>query len=88
MTRIIAFVRIQNQKVAVEIINVFTTGDGRRIASVEALPVNGKTIRPFAQYSIGGPSQSSDARIPVVFLTEIGIAEEAAVPTIAEVGSL
>ena len=88
MTRTIAFVRIQNQKVAVEIINVFTTGDGRRIASVEALPVNGKTIRPFTQYSIGGPSQSSEARIPVAFLTDIGFAVDMPAPTIAEVGSL
>ena len=85
MTRIIAFVRIQNQKVAVEIVNVFTAGDGRRIASVEALPVNGKKIRPFTEYSMGGPVESSSTRIPVAF---VKILEFESVPEPAEVGSL
>ena len=85
MTRIIAFVMIQNQKVAVEIVNVFKTGDGRTIASVEALPVNGKTIHPFTEYSMGGPVESSTARIPVAF---VKILEFEPVPEPAEVGSL
>ena len=88
MKRIIAFVTTQNQEVAVEIINVFTTGDGRTIASVEALPVNGKTIHPFTEYSMGGPVESSTARIPVVFLTDIGFAVDMPAPKFAEVGSL
>jgi len=88
MTRIIAFVNIQDQKIAVEVNDIFQSGDGRRIASVTALPVNGKTIRPFTQYSIGGPSQSSDARIPVAFLTDIGFAGRPNVLKLAEVGSL
>ena len=88
MTRIIAFVMIQNQKVAVEIVNVFKTGDGRTIASVEALPVNGKTIHPFTQYTHGGPCQSSDARISIAALKNIAIAVELPVTLAAEVGSL
>jgi hypothetical protein len=85
MTRIIAFVMIQNQKVAVEIVNVFKTGDGRQIATVEALPVNGKKIRPFTEYSMGGPVESSSARIPVAF---VKILEFEPVPEPVEVGSL
>lgn len=85
MTRIIAIVRTQNQEVTVEVVNIFKTGDGRRIATVEALPVNGKTIRPFTEYSMGGPVDSSSARIPVAF---VKILEFALVPEPAEVGSL
>ena len=85
MKRIIAFVTTQNQEVAVEIINVFTTGDGRQIATVEALPVDGKNLRPFTEYSMGGPVESSSTRIPVAF---VKILEFESVPEPAEVGSL
>jgi hypothetical protein len=76
------------QDFTVEIINVFTTGDGRKIATVEALPIDGKEIRPFTQYTHGGPCQSSDARIPVAALKNIAIAVELPVTLVVEVGSL
>jgi hypothetical protein len=85
MKGIIALVTTRNQDVIVEIINVFKAGDGRQIATVEALPVNGKKIRPFTEYSMGGPVESSSIRIQLAF---VKIMEFAPVPTPAEVGSL
>ena len=75
-------------EVAVEIIAVFTTRDGRKLATVEALPVDGKIIRPFAENSHGGPCQSSTALIRVDFLKNIGIAVDLTVNQFAQVGSL
>jgi hypothetical protein len=88
MKRIIAFVTTQNQEVTVEVVNIFTTGDGRQIATVEALPIDGKEIRPFTQYTHGGPCQSSDARISIAALKNIAIAVELPVTLAVEVGSL
>lgn len=85
MKRIFAIVTTQNQEFTVEVVNVFKTGDGRQIATVEALPVNGKKIRPFTEYSMGGPVESSSARIPVAF---VKIMEFEPVHEPAEVGSL
>jgi len=85
MKGLIAFVTTNNQEVAVKVVNVFTTGDGRRIATVEALPVDGKNLRPFTEYSMGGPVESSSTRIPVAF---VKILEFEPVPEPAEVGSL
>lgn len=69
MERVIASVRInRNTDIAVEVKSVFKTGDGRRVAVVEALPVNGLQIKPFTDYSIGGPSQSATANIRLEFL--------------------
>lgn len=79
-TKVIAYVRENGDDVKVEILNVFTTGDGRKIATVEALPVNGKQIQPFTQYSIGGPSQSNSASIPLDLLKGISRVEEAPQP--------
>jgi hypothetical protein len=72
----------------VEITDVFTTGDGRKIAAVEALPIDGKTIRPFTESSHGGSCQTSTALIPIAFLKQVGIAVELSVNQTAEVGSL
>ena len=69
--RVLAMVRIDRQDVTVRILSVFKTGDGRKVASVEALPVNGRQIKPFTQYSIGGPSQSSQANIRLEYLRGI-----------------
>ncbi len=89
MKRIIAFVMIHNRKVIVEVTGVFKTSDGRKIASVNALPVNGKNIRPFTEYSMGGPVESSTTQIPVVFVNVLGIElEPEFAPEPAEVGSL
>jgi len=85
MKGLTAIVVIKNELYAVKIDNVFTTGDGRQIATVEALPVNGKKIRPFTEYSMGGPVESSTARIPVAF---VKIMEFEPAPEPAEVGSL
>jgi len=84
MKGLIAIVTIRNQEVAVKVVNVFTTGDGRQVATVEALPVNGKHLRPFTEYSMGGPVESSSTRIPVAF---VKILEFEPVPEPAEVGS-
>ena len=75
---------------AVEILDVFITGDDRKIAVVEALPIDGKEIHPFTTYSHGGPSQSSTARVPVTSLKDVAIAVELPVNVTqtAEVGSL
>ena len=80
MKRIIASVMTNNHQVAVEIMNVFTGSAGRRIASIKALPVNGKGIQPFTEYTMGGPCQTSDTRIPVVFLKNIQVAEDTVNP--------
>ena len=85
MKRIIAIVTTQNQEVTVEVVNIFQTGDGRQIATVEALPIDGKEIRPFTEYSMGGPVESSSARIPVAF---VKVLEFQLVPEPAEVGIL
>jgi len=71
MVRIYASVRENDQDYDVEILNVFTAGDGRQIASVEALPVNGRRVSPFDNYSDRGPSTSSTTRIPTAFLKNI-----------------
>lgn len=75
-------------EIAVKIINAFTTPDGRRIAIVEALPVDGKTIRPFTENSHGGPYQSSTAQIRVDFLKDVSIAVVLTVNQFAQVGSI
>ena len=71
MERIIASVRINKQDIAVRVLSVFKTGDGRKVAHVEALPVNGRQIEPFTNYSIGGPYQSSHANVRLEFLRGI-----------------
>lgn len=72
---------------SVEIINVLTTSDGRKIAEVEALPINGETVRPFTEYTHGGPCQVSTAFVPVDRLENIAISVDMPVFTPAEVGS-
>ena len=79
-TKVIAYVRLNGTDVAVEVKSVFKSGDGRKVAVVEALPVNGKNIQPFTNYSIGGPYQSSAANIRLDFLTGISRVEEAPKP--------
>lgn len=68
MERIIASVRINKQDIAVRVLSVFKTGDGRKVAHVEALPVNGREIAPFTNYSVGGPYQSNTANVRLEFL--------------------
>jgi len=68
---IIATLRTNNRNYTIEVIDAFATGDGRRIAAVAALPVDGKPIRPFTEITHGGPCQSSTARIPATFLSNI-----------------
>lgn len=70
MEEIQAFVRIDRQDVKVRILKTFQAGKWK-IASVEALPVNGRQIHPFTQYSIGGPSQSATANVRLDFLRGI-----------------
>lgn len=71
----------------VEIINVFTAGDGRKIAVVETLPVDGLIPQPFTTYTMGGPCQTSTAQIPVDFLKNVGIAIDLPITQTSKVGS-
>lgn len=66
--RVLASVRLSGQEYAVEVKHVFYTGDRRKVAHVEALPVNGKPIQPFNNYSIGGGYNTATANIRVEFL--------------------
>jgi len=75
-TKVIAYVRLNGTDIAVEIKSVFKSGDGRKIAVVEALPVNGKQIEPFTSYSIGGGYQSDTANIRLDLLKGISRVEE------------
>lgn len=72
---------------AVEIINVMTASDGRKIAVVEALPVNGNIIRPFTEYTHGGPCPTSTASVSVDCLKDVAISVDISALTPAEVGS-
>jgi len=74
--RVIASVRMNGGDIAVEVLKVFRTGDGRRVVEVEALPVNGKKIQPFTHYSIGGGYQSSTANIRLEYLRGISRVDE------------
>lgn len=76
MTQVIASVRINRQDIAVKVLSVFKTGDGRKVAHVEALPVNGREIAPFTNYSVGGPYQSNSANIRIEYLVGISRVEE------------
>lgn len=65
-----------NHDFPVEVIDAFKTSDGRRIAVVKALPVNGKEIEPFTKISHGGPYQSSTENIGVEYLKNVAVAVE------------
>lgn len=71
MEKVIAMVRVNKQDVPVRIVSTFTTGDGRKVAHVEALPVNGRKITPFTQYTMGGPCESNTANIRLEYLKGI-----------------
>ena len=71
MEKVIAMVRVNKQDIPVKVLNVFKTGDGRKVAIVKALPVNGREITPFTQYTMGGPCQSNTANIRLEFLKGI-----------------
>lgn len=77
---IVAYVRVNDADIAVEIKSVFKSGDGRKIAVVEALPVSGKKVQPFTNYSVGGPYQSDTANIPLDLLKGISRVEETPQP--------
>jgi len=76
METVLAIVRLNKQDVTVKVLSVFKTGDGRRVATVEALPVNGREIAPFTSYSAGGPYQSNTARVRVEFLRGLSRVKE------------
>jgi len=78
MEQVIASVRVNKQDIAVKVLNVFKTGDGRKVAVVKALPVNGKAITPFTEYTMGGPCQSDTANIRLEFLRGIARVNEPA----------
>ena len=52
--------------IEVEVLGTFTTGDGRRIATVRAL--RGK---PFTDFTHGGPADSDSANVPVELLRDV-----------------
>jgi len=56
--------RVQN--IEVEVLSTFTTGDGRKLATVRAL--RGK---PFTDFTHGGPADSAAAQVPVSFLRDV-----------------
>ena len=76
MEQVIASVRVNKQDIAVKVLNVFKTGDGRKVAVVKALPVNGREITPFTQYTMGGPCQSNTANVRLEYLKGISRVNE------------
>lgn len=67
-------------EIAVQVNDVITTGDGRVLACVAALPVDGRRIRPFCQVTHGGPCQTDQLRIPAPFLHNVSISIDAELP--------
>jgi len=59
-------------EIAVEVVDAFTAGDGRKIAVVEAL--NGK--KPFTEYTMGGPCQTSTTHVAAHLLKNIAVSVE------------
>ena len=49
----------------VQITSIFRTSDGRRIASVTALPKDGHQVEPFCITTHGGPMQTSHTQVPL-----------------------
>ena len=46
-------------------LDIFRTSDGRRIASVSALPKDGYQVEPFCVHTHGGPMQTSHTQVPL-----------------------
>lgn len=81
--KVLASVRLHGTDYTVEIKHVFYTGDGRKVAHVEALPINGRPVQPFDHYSIGGGYSTATANIRPDFLH--GIHEVDTTPAPAQV---
>jgi hypothetical protein len=60
----------------VEITSIFRTSDGRRIASVTALPKDGYQVEPFCITTHGGPMQTSHTQVPLPSLFNVHIEGE------------
>lgn len=63
---IIAYVSQNGHKYPVEIMDVFTTGDGRKLAAVRALQG-----QPFTRYTMGGPCNEDTANVRLDCLTDV-----------------
>lgn len=63
---IIASITRNGNSLPVEVVDTFTTGDGRKLAVVRAL-----SGQPFTQWTHGGPSQSDSAYVPVDYLANL-----------------
>jgi len=74
--------------IAVKITGVFVTADGRKLARVQALPVEGIQIAPFTKFTHGGPCNETAALVPVQCLVNVGISVSLPANQTAEVGSL
>ncbi len=85
---ITASVKVQSVMITVKITGIFITADGRKLARVQALPVEGVQIAPFTSYTHGGPCNESAALVPVQRLENIGISVSLPANQTAEVGSL
>ncbi len=75
MTRILADLSVTTpvgvRVFRVEITSIFRTSDGRRIASVSALPIDGHQVEPFCIFTHGGPMQTSHTQIALPHLFNI-----------------
>lgn len=62
---VVGIVRMNGADIPVEVKEVYTSAHGERIATVEALPVNGIKPAPFMNYSLSrGNPHTSTTRIP------------------------
>lgn len=62
-------------EIAVEVTGAFESSRGT-VAIVEALPVNGRAIRPFVQVTHGGPVQTATGHFPAPFLHDLSISAQ------------
>ena len=68
---IIANIPHNGETITVEVLDVFTTGDGRKLATVRAL-----TGQPFTSWTHGGWAESDTRRVRVDQLANVAISVE------------
>lgn len=77
---IIANIPHNGTQLTVEILSVFTTGDGRKLAAVRAL-----AGQPFTTWTHGGPADSSSANVRADRLSDIALSVDLAAPELAPI---
>lgn len=68
---IIAQIPHNGTTITIEVLSVFTTGDGRKLASVRAL-----TGHPFTEWTHGGPADTDTRRVRVDLLANVALSVE------------